>query len=82
MKILLQHTRTQLYVRNAGSWTANEFEALDFQHSQKAVDYAETHELSEVQIAVKFIDSRYDVTAPLSAAHASPPVSSRTSIQR
>lgn len=81
MKILLQNTRTQLYLRNAVSWTANEFEALDFQHSQKAVDYAEMHELSDVQIAVKFIDSRYDVTAPLSAVNVSPPMSARTTLQ-
>jgi hypothetical protein len=82
MKILLQHTRTQLYLRNAASWTANEFEALDFQHSQKAVDYAEENEIADVQIAVKFIDSHYDVTAPLSAIHVSPPASARPGLQK
>ena len=67
MKILLQHTRTLLYVRTADTWTRNEFEARDFQHSQKAIDFAHANNLRDVQIAVKFIDAHYDVVAPLPA---------------
>ena len=67
MKILLQHTRTQLYFRGLGDWTANPFEAFDFQHSQKAIDFAREHRIPGVQIAVKFIDSQFDEIFPLPA---------------
>ena len=43
MKILLQHARTQLYFRGLGDWTANSHDAFDFQHSQKAIDFARDH---------------------------------------
>jgi hypothetical protein len=65
MKILLQHARTQLYFRGLGDWTANPFEAFDFQHSQKAIDFAHEHNIAGVQIAVKFIDSQFDEIFPL-----------------
>jgi len=67
MKILLQHARTQLYFRGLGDWTANPFDAFDFQHSQKAIDCAHEHSLTGVQIAVKFIDSQFDEIFPLPA---------------
>jgi len=65
MRILLQHARTQLYLRGLGDWTANPYDAFDFQHSQKAIDFARDHRLSGVQIAVKFIDSEFDEVAAL-----------------
>ncbi len=65
MKILLQHSRTRLYLRGPGDWTANPAEALDFQHSQKAIDFARQHGLSGVQIAVKFTDCESDEVVPL-----------------
>ncbi len=65
MKILLQHVRTQLYLRSLGNWTGNAYEALDFQHSQRAIDFAREHSLNGVQIAVKFIDSQFDEVFPL-----------------
>ncbi len=68
MKILLQHTRTQLYLRGLGDWTANPQEAFDFQHSQKAIDFARENRLSGVQIAVKFVDSEVDEIVPLPVA--------------
>ena len=68
MKILLQHARTQLYVRSLGNWTANPLEAYDFQHSQRAIDFARDHGLTAVQIAVKFIDAQYDEVFPLPPA--------------
>lgn len=71
MKILLQHARTRLYVRGPGDWTLNLHEAFDFQHSQKAIDFAHLHGLTGVQIAVKFIDSQFDEIFPLPAAVAS-----------
>lgn len=65
MKILLQHARTGLFFRGLGDWTASHADAFDFQHSQKATDYAHDHGLTGVLIAVKFIDSQYDETFPL-----------------
>lgn len=65
MKILLQHIRTQLYLRSLGNWTANPLEAHDFQHSQRAIDFAREHALHGVQIAVKFVESQFDEVFPL-----------------
>jgi len=65
MKILLQHARTQLYLRSLGNWTASPFEGYDFQHSQRAIDFAREHGITGVQIAVKFLESQYDEVYPL-----------------
>jgi L-rhamnose isomerase len=65
MRILLQHVGTQLYLSSLGHWTANHFEALDFQQSQRAIEFARDHNLSSVQIAVKFHDSHFDDIVPL-----------------
>jgi hypothetical protein len=70
MKILLQHARTQLYFRGLGDWTANPFEAFDFQHSKRATDFAHQNGLSGVQIAVRFFDSPSEEVFPLAAAYA------------
>ncbi len=65
MRILLQHARTQLYLRGLGDWTANVYEGFDFQHSQKAIDFAHNHNLTGVQIAVRFVDEDCDEIVPL-----------------
>jgi hypothetical protein len=67
MRILLQHMRTGLYLRGLGNWTANVFEAMDFQHSQRAAEFAHEHHLAGVQVAVRFLDSDLDEIAPLPA---------------
>ena len=67
MRILLQHARTGLYLKGLGNWTANPFDAFDFQHSQRAIDFAQQHRLTGVQIAVRFIDCEYDEVAQLPA---------------
>ena len=66
MRILLQHARTQLYLRSLGNWTANPIEAHDFQHSQRANDFAREHGIAGVQIAVKFVDHLFKDVFPLS----------------
>jgi hypothetical protein len=73
MKILLQHVRTQLFVRSLGNWTSNPLEAYDFQHSQRAIDFARDHGLTAVQIAVKFVDAQFDEVFPLPAATTAAP---------
>lgn len=80
MKILLQHVRTQLYVRSLGNWTANPHEAYDFQHSQRAIDFAREHGLISVQVAVKFIDSEFDEVFPIQTGVAKIAPSARASI--
>jgi hypothetical protein len=67
MRILLQHARTALYLRGLGDWTANPFDGFDFQHSQKAIDYACKHSIIGVQIAVRFIDSECDEVVQMPA---------------
>jgi hypothetical protein len=73
MRILLQHVCTQLYLQSPGNWTANSLEALNFQHSQEAIDFAREHNLPGVQIAVKFIDSQFDEVVPLPPIQPVPP---------
>ena len=65
MRILLQHVRTELYLRSPGKWTTDPFEALDFQHSQTAIDFARDHDIDGVQIAVTFADRQFDEVVSL-----------------
>jgi hypothetical protein len=68
MKILLQHIRTQLFIKGVGTWTANAYEAYDFEHSQRAIEFARQHNLQGVQILVKFSDSKFDEAVPIAAS--------------
>lgn len=72
MRILLQHVRTQLFLKSLGNWTANPYEAFDFEHSQRAIEFAENNQLQGVQILVKFIDGQFDEAVPLPAASSAP----------
>lgn len=67
MNILLQHARTQLYLRGLGDWTLDPNQACDFGHSQKAIDFAREHNIAGVQIVVKFVDSESEEKCPLPA---------------
>ena len=67
MKILLQHSRTQLYLRGLGDWTPDANQAYDFGHSQRAIDFAREHYIAGAQIAVKFVDPEFDEVIPLPA---------------
>ena len=70
MRILLQHVRTQLYFQRLGSWTSNPLEAFDFRHPQSAIDFARTHALPGVQLAIKV--NGYDEEVISLPAHAEP----------
>ena len=75
MKILLQHTRTLLYVRTKETWCRNELEARDFQHSQKAIEFAHGNNIQSVQIAVILGGGEENVVAPVPPRfHASTPM--------
>lgn len=60
MKILLQHVLTSYYLCDWGGWSEDSQQALDFGHTQKAIDYTREHRLSGVQLAVRFADSDGD----------------------
>lgn len=72
MKILLQHARTQLYLRSLGNWTADPIEAYDFRHSRRAIDFAREHSIGGVQVAIKFLSPEFDEEFAIPIA-ASPP---------
>jgi hypothetical protein len=72
MKILLQHARTQLYLRSLGSWTANPLEAYDFHHSHRAIKFARDHSVIGVEIAVKFADDETEETLAVPVRFAEP----------
>ena len=76
MRILLQHARTLLYFKGLGAWTSSAFEALDFQHSQRAIDFARRHGLVGVQIAMEFGEVESGEVVPL------PPLVSAYSVGR
>lgn len=57
MRILLQHAADGLYVTEAGKWTRNLAEALDFGSSLRAIGYLRQHQMSDVQVLVVFSDS-------------------------
>ena len=68
MKILLQHMRTNLYMRSLGSWTDNPDEAHDFKHSKRLLDFVYNNGLEGVQIAVKFFEGQFDEIFPIPPA--------------
>jgi hypothetical protein len=65
MKIFLQDKRTQQYFMSGGKWAQSSNEALDFPNSDKAIEYALRHELSEVHVVLKFPDHPYHICLPL-----------------
>lgn len=73
MKILLQHARTQLYLRSLGNWTADPIEAYDFRHSRRAIDFAHEHSIGGVQVAIKFLGDEFNEEFAIPIAAASPP---------
>ncbi len=46
-------------------WTQHTYEAFDFQHTQRALDFIQKHGLRDVQLVVKFGDSQADVVVRL-----------------
>ena len=60
MRILLQHRRNRFYFRRLGVWTCDEQAAFDFERTARAIDFAQSHELQDVQLLVKFVDAEFD----------------------
>ncbi len=51
MRKLLRDTRTGLYLKYPGQWTDDPEDAIDFHFPDRAMDYAKTWELTEVEVA-------------------------------
>ncbi len=56
MKIVLQHSKTELYLKGPGTWTSNVSEALDFGNSKRAIKYLRQNGLTGVQVLVAFVE--------------------------
>ena len=65
MKILLQHRKNRLYFRRLGVWTSNYYAAFDFERTARAIEFVHSHDLSDVQLLVKFADSECDQVVPI-----------------
>jgi hypothetical protein len=71
MKILLQQMATLKYLRADETWTRHHSEARNFFHSEKAIEFAHEHDLTDVYVAVKFPGTGSDdVAVPLPAMRA------------
>jgi hypothetical protein len=56
MRIVLQHAKTALYLKGAGTWTADVSAAMDFGSSKRAIKYLKQNNLSGVQVLVAFVE--------------------------
>ncbi len=65
MRTLLRHTRTGLYYQGSGNWTEDPEQAYDFRFIDRAVQYVELWELTEVELAFVFEDPASVSTVPL-----------------
>jgi hypothetical protein len=59
MRIVLQHSKTGLYLKSLGRWTPNPTEALAFLDTVRAHDYSIYHRLSDTVIIPVAETSRY-----------------------
>ena len=67
MRILLQQQSAGLYFKEAGAWTRDAGEAVDFLSSTKAIDYCVSNGISGVQLVLKFDEQLYDIVLPMVA---------------
>lgn len=74
MKVVLQHKLSMLYLGNDGSWTANPMDARDFGASLKAMDFLESRHMEDVNVVLKFDNTKYDIVLQSFAQSASPSV--------
>ena len=66
MKILLQNCVNHLYLKGVQEWTAEPSEAKSFPTSENAISYCTEHQISAVQVVLKFDERRYDIQVPIS----------------
>jgi hypothetical protein len=63
MKIFLQHKETSLFLRQANAWTVSYQDAMDFEQSRWAAEFAEENRLHNVRILVILRTQRGSVEA-------------------
>ncbi|MDB6126021.1 MAG: hypothetical protein JWQ71_5014 [Pedosphaera sp.] len=61
MRVLVQDTKTQLYLGRAASWTPDFNQAVNFEHTLKAFNYLGVSQMKDAQIVMKFEDGQYDI---------------------
>jgi hypothetical protein len=59
MNILLQSLRSRKFCKSPMEWTDDTAEAMDFMNSDQAIDFAQKHQLPEVQLVAQFRDNHY-----------------------
>ncbi|HWH68697.1 MAG TPA: hypothetical protein VNT26_04895 [Candidatus Sulfotelmatobacter sp.] len=67
MRILLRHTRTNLYLLGLDRWTEEADYAFDFRFIDQALQFIATWNLQEVEVAFAFADSQQIQTVSLEA---------------
>ncbi len=65
MEILIQSTKSGAYLQSGNSWTSGRTDAITFVSSDQAIAYCQAYRISDVMLALKFEDSRFDLTIPL-----------------
>ena len=75
MRIVLQHAKTALFLRDSGTWTSNVSEALDFGSSKRAIKYLRQNRLEGVQVLVAFVEPAWVETVALQLPPSSPGIS-------
>ena len=67
MRILLQQQSSGFYYKEAGAWTRDAAEAVDFLSSTKAIDFCLSNGITGVQLVLKFDEQLYDIVLPMVA---------------
>jgi hypothetical protein len=65
MRTLLRHTATGLYFQGPDQWTSDRERAYDFRFTDRALSFAKTWELKEVEFAFAFENPEWITTASL-----------------
>lgn len=65
MRILLQQKETGHYFKEAGAWTREPGEGMDFISSTRAIEYCVANKISDVQLVLKFEEEHYDIVLPM-----------------
>lgn len=66
MKVLLQHIQTGFFLQPDGEWNAEYTTARAFPNSLSAIHFSQENNFKNVQVVLKFKQSRYDVSLPVS----------------
>jgi hypothetical protein len=61
MNIVLQHSKSSLYMVEPGNWTSRWEEAKTFANSEKALEFVKSCRLVDLQIVLKWPGEKHDV---------------------